>query len=70
MNTINSIVYEDIIEDTTMDDMIDELSEKIFPELDDIIDEELQHFASEMNVKSSLIQRVYEAYIIERYEEL
>ena len=59
-------LHEEIVNDAVQD----ELAEKVFSILDDLIDDHLSFMSYEFNISTQNMKKLYEAYIIQKEKEL
>lgn len=59
-------LHEEIVNDAVQD----ELAEKVFSILDDLIDDQLSFMSYEFNISTQNMKKLYEAYIIQKEKEL
>ena len=50
--------------------LFDELCDTLFPELDEAVDREAEHFMNEHNINSELMIRIIEAFLYKRAKQV
>ena len=64
------VTFNDLHEEIVNDAVQDELAEKVFSILDDLIDDQLSFMSYEFNISTQNMKKLYEAYIIQKEKEL
>tara|TARA_R100001198_G_scaffold84604_1_gene58556 strand:+ start:269 stop:469 length:201 start_codon:yes stop_codon:yes gene_type:complete len=64
------VTFNDSHEEIVNDAVQDELAEKVFSILDDLIDDQLSFMSYEFNISTQNMKKLYEAYIIQKEKEL
>ena len=64
------VTFNDLHEEIVNDAVQDELAEKVFSILDDLIDDQLSFMSYEFNISTQNMKKLYEAYITQKEKEL